>query len=111
MVEEVAAYPQQSFHYPSLNVRGIQAGWTGAQVRTIIPNQVVVEMDLRLVPETPGKQQIDRVLAFIAAQGFTLLDHPPTEAERLAHEKIMEWHSRLGSIPFRTPQSTPWEHG
>ena len=107
MVEEVAAFPQQSFHYPSLNVRGMQAGWTGAQVRTIIPNQVVVEMDLRLVPETPGKQQIDRVLAFIAAQGFTLLDHPPTEAERLAHKKIMEWHSRLGSIPFRTPIEHP----
>ena len=106
MVEEVAAYPKKKSHYPSLNVRGIQAGWTGAQVRTIIPNQVVVEMDLRLVPETPGKLAIDRASNLLQQKGL------PYWIIRLLRPnvwptKIMEWHSRLGSIPFRTPIEHP----
>ena len=72
---------QEALQYPSLNVRGMRSGWTGKEVRTLIPDDVVVEIDMRLVAETPGERQVNLLRQFIADRGYHFVDSLPTEAE------------------------------
>ncbi|MGB3800016.1 MAG: M20/M25/M40 family metallo-hydrolase, partial [Lewinella sp.] len=98
---------QEAMQYPSLNVRGLRAGWTGKEVRTLIPEEVIIEIDMRLVPETPGERQVDLLRQFIADQGYHFVDSIPTEEERLQYPKLVSFTSSLGSVPFRTDLGTP----
>ncbi len=50
--EEVGQNLQEALQYPSLNVRGISAAWTGEESRTIVPAEAIASIDLRLVPES-----------------------------------------------------------
>ncbi|WP_168797629.1 M20/M25/M40 family metallo-hydrolase [Neolewinella litorea] len=101
---------QEALQYPSLNVRGLRAGWTGKEVRTLIPDEVIVEIDMRLVPETPGERQVDLLRQFIAERGYHFVDSLPTEEERLTHSRLISFTSSLGSVPFRTNLDTPIDH-
>ena len=76
--EKIGASYQEALQYPSLNVRGLNAGWVGNEVRTIIPSKAIAEIDMRLVTETPAKRQIQLVRNHIEALGYHILDHPPT---------------------------------
>jgi len=98
---------QESLQYPSLNVRGMQAAWVGKEVRTIIPSEVVIEIDMRLVPETPGQRQVDLLKKHVVDQGYYLIDREPTDDERTQYPKIASFKYRLGSAPFRTEYGTP----
>ncbi|WP_116127154.1 M20/M25/M40 family metallo-hydrolase [Lewinella sp. IMCC34183] len=98
---------QEALQYPSLNVRGLQAGWTGPEVRTLIPEEVVIELDLRLVPETPGERQVRLLREFVEQQGYHFVDGAPTEAERHTYPKLIAMEYRIGSVPFRTDLGTP----
>lgn len=102
-MEKVANSVQQALHYPSLNVRGLKAGWTGSQVRTIIPKEVIAEFDMRLVPQISAEKQLSFIKKHLIKQGYLLLNRPPTKKERLNHPKIIQMNERIGSIPFRTP--------
>ena len=101
---------QEALQYPSLNVRGLRAGWVGTEVRTLIPEKVTVELDLRLVPETPGERQLALLRQFIVDQGFHLVDSLPTEEERLRYPKLISFTAQQGSVPFRTDLDTPIDH-
>lgn len=94
---------QEAMQYPTLNVRGIQGGWVGEEVRTIIPSHVTVEIDMRLVAETPAERQIQLVKDHLRAQGFFLLDSLPTNVQRRNHSKLIQVEARIGSKPFKTP--------
>lgn len=94
---------QEAMQYPSLNVRGIQGGWVGEEVRTIIPSIVTVEIDMRLVSETPAERQIQLVKDHLRAQGFLLLDSLPTKAQRRNYSRLIQVEERIGSKPFKTP--------
>lgn len=77
---------------PSLNVTQLQYGGTGAQRNAIDP-EASAGFDLRL---TPGMRVADAqaaIEAHVRAQGYVLLDAPPTAAERLAHPRLarIEW--------------------
>ena len=52
--DDVASSYQESIQFPSLNVRGIESGWVGDEVRTIIPAECIAEIDVRLVIESDG---------------------------------------------------------
>ncbi|PPK84581.1 acetylornithine deacetylase/succinyl-diaminopimelate desuccinylase-like protein [Neolewinella xylanilytica] len=98
---------QEALQYPSLNVRGLRSGWTGKEVRTLIPEDVVIELDMRLVPETPGERQVNLLRQFVAERGYHFVDSIPTEEERLQYPKLICFTSSLGSVPFRTDLGTP----
>ena len=51
---------QEAIQFPSLNVRGMRSGYTGADARTIIPSDAVAAIDIRLVKETPGRSAVRR---------------------------------------------------
>ena len=73
---------------PSLNIDGLESGWTGSQAKTIIPDRAVASLDLRLVKNTQPARQIGRLLAHIRKQGYTVVDHEPTTEERLNFHRI-----------------------
>lgn len=105
--EKVALTYQEALQYPSLNIRGLEAGWTGKEVRTIIPEDVLIEIDMRLVPETPAERQLGLLKDHIVLQGYHLVDSLPTNEERSNYGKLASLSYRIGSKPFRTGINTP----
>ncbi|HQQ96580.1 MAG TPA: M20/M25/M40 family metallo-hydrolase [Cyclobacteriaceae bacterium] len=105
--EAVGATYQESLQYPSLNIRGIKAADVGAQRRTVIPAEVTIEMDMRLVPETPSLRQVNLLKAFIEQHGYHLVDNQPTAEERKRYHKLASFTFEEGSLPFRTSYSDP----
>ena len=100
--EAVANGYQATMQYPSLNIRGMGAGWIGKEVRTLIPATATAELDLRLVPETEGSRMIELVREHLIKHGAYLVDVPPTDAERAKYPTIVLFKAKTGSKPFRT---------
>ncbi len=101
--EKVGRFYQESLQYPSLNVRGMQSAWIGSQTRTIVPDKAVASLDLRLVPESDPVRLQNLVKTYIKQQGFYVIDHSPTEEERLTHNNIVKFETGKATLPFRTP--------
>ncbi|MEY8021237.1 M20/M25/M40 family metallo-hydrolase [Muriicola sp. SD30] len=104
--EAVGNNYQESLQYPSLNIRGLRSAWVGKEVRTIIPEDVEIEIDMRLVPETPGERMVELLEGHLRKEGFYLVDSIPTAEERSVHPKIASMKYRLGSLPFRTEMNS-----
>ena len=100
--DEVAPTYQEALQYPSLNIRGMKSAWVEKEVRTIIPSEVIIEIDMRLVPETPGERQVELLKKHIEKIGYHLVDSLPSNAERSTYPKLASFKYRLGSQPFRT---------
>jgi acetylornithine deacetylase/succinyl-diaminopimelate desuccinylase-like protein len=73
---------------PSLNIDGIVSAEAGPGARNVIPTTASVTLDLRLVKGNDYKRQIDRLIAHVKSQGFHVIDHAPTNAERLQYAKL-----------------------
>ena len=101
--ESVGNTYQEALQYPTLNISGIKSGWVGAEVRTIIPDKVVIEMDIRLTPESDGDKMIQMVRTFISSKGFQILDHDPEFAERIQYPNLIKVESSVGYPAFQTP--------
>lgn len=106
--EKVGAFYQESLQYPSLNIRGLSSGWTGDQVRTIVPDRAVAEIDIRLVPETKGDRMKELVKDHLRQLGFHLISEEPGREERLAHEKLMRVEEGGVTDAFRTDLENPF---
>ncbi len=106
-VEAIGGSYQESLQYPSLNIRGLRAAWVGDEVRTIIPDEVIAEIDMRLVPESDGDQLMQKLQAYLVANGYHLVDQEPTDSERVKYPKLAAFSYRLGSKPFRTDMDSP----
>src|SRR2546429_4657058 len=81
---------------PSLNINGISSGDVGALARNVIPTTATVVLDLRLVKGNDYREQVQRLIDHIRKQGFYVIDHDPTEAERKAHALIAKVIARAG---------------
>ena len=104
--DAVANTYQEALQYPSLNIRGLRSGWVGEEVRTIIPAEVITEIDMRLVPESDGTRLMESLKSHIQTQGYHLVDSIPTVMERATYPKLAAFSYRLGSKPFRTPMNS-----
>lgn len=87
----------EAINLPSLNINGIQSGNVGAQASNQIPTFATAVLDLRLVLGNDWKRQQQKVIDHIRRQGFTVLDHDPTDAERRQYPKIIKVSSGTGS--------------
>lgn len=105
--ENVGQNYQESLQYPSLNIRGMASAWIGKQTRTIVPDQAVAQIGIRLVPETDGDHLLDLFRQHIEDQGYYLIDRQPTLAERLEHEKIATFVGSKWVNAFRTEIHSP----
>ena len=101
--ENVGDNYQEALQYPTLNIRQIGTSWKGEGLKTIIPEYAVADIDVRLVIETDGQKQLDKIKNHIVAQGFLILDRAPTDAERLDNSKIVTFKEDSGVNAFRTP--------
>ncbi len=97
---------QESINYPSLNIRGMNSGYTGAQATTIIPATAVAELDVRLVPESDPNRLFGLIEDHIEAQGFHIVDEDPTHAERMKYPKIVRMEKSISYQAFRTPMDS-----
>ena len=105
--DAVADTLQESIQYPSLNIRGLSAAWTGAASRTIIPPEAVAELDIRLVMESDPVRLIALIRKHIEAMGHTVLDHAPSHADRLQYERIVSMTSDISYGAFRSDPNSP----
>lgn len=89
--EKVGNYYQESLQYPSLNVRQIGTSWKGQGLKTVIPEYATAAIDVRLVPETDGAKQLEKIKRHIVQQGYHVLDRAPTDEERERYPKIVQF--------------------
>jgi acetylornithine deacetylase/succinyl-diaminopimelate desuccinylase-like protein len=94
--EKVGDTYQEALQYPSLNVRGMGSAGIGAKAANIVPSEAVAEIDIRTTPTTDGRKLFELIKRHIEQQGYRLVDHPPSDDDRAAHDKLASF--RLGSV-------------
>lgn len=92
---------------PSLNIDGMESGWTGAQAKTIIPDEATASLDMRLVKNAGPEQEFDALVTHIRKQGYYVIDREPTMAERLKYPRIAEVTHDHGYPATRTAMDLP----
>lgn len=98
----------EAINLPSLNINGMQSGNVGAQASNQIPTYAMAQLDLRLVLGNDWQRQQQKVIDHIRRQGFTVVDHDPTDAERREYPRIIKVLSGTGSYNAqRTPMDLP----
>jgi len=81
---------------PSLNINGFASGDVGALARNVIPTTASAVLDLRLVKGNDHHRQIARLIDHIRKQGYFVLDHDPTNAERSQYDLLAKVSARAG---------------
>lgn len=81
---------------PSLNINGMSSGDVGALARNVIPTTATAVLDLRLVKGNDYRRQVGRLMEHIRKQGFYIIDHDPTDDDRLQHGLIAKVVHRSG---------------
>lgn len=106
--ERVGTTYQESLLYPSLNVRGIQAAQIGSAAGTVIPDRVVIEIDVRTVAATKPEDLIQKIRRHIEAEGFFLVPGgAPSPDMRKQHEKLASLTVQRGYEAFGTSLESP----
>ncbi|GAA4401506.1 dipeptidase [Nibrella viscosa] len=100
--DKVGRTYQEALQYPTLNIRGLSSAHVGVQAGTIIPDKAIAELDLRLVPESDPQRLIRLIRQHIEQKGYHIIDHEPTDADRLQYPKLIQMRAAVGSLPFRT---------
>ncbi len=100
--DQVGNSYQEALQYPSLNVRGLSAGWVGKEVRTIIPASATAEIDIRLVMESDPEKLISLIKDHIKKQGYHLATQPVSEADRQRYPRLALFESEISYRAFRT---------
>jgi acetylornithine deacetylase/succinyl-diaminopimelate desuccinylase-like protein len=86
----------EAISQPSLNINGIQSGDVGALARNVIPTTASAVLDLRLVKGNDYRRQVQHLTDHIRRQGFYVIDHDPSDAERKEHALIAKVIARAG---------------
>jgi acetylornithine deacetylase/succinyl-diaminopimelate desuccinylase-like protein len=102
-IDRVGSTYQEAIQYPSLNIRGLGAGWIGDEVRTVIPANATAEIDVRTVVESDPQKLIQLIKDHVVQQGYHLSEGEPTEEERKRFSKIASFEGRVEYQAFRTP--------
>ncbi|MAD96666.1 MAG: acetylornithine deacetylase [Flavobacteriaceae bacterium] len=104
--EKVGTTYQEALQYPSLNVRQIGTSWKGKGLKTVIPEYATAHIDVRLVKETDGAKQLEKVKKHIEKQGFYVIDRNPTDKERMTYDKIVTFKANRYVNAFRTDMNS-----
>jgi acetylornithine deacetylase/succinyl-diaminopimelate desuccinylase-like protein len=101
--DRVASSPQEAIQYPSLNVRGLKSAWVGEEARTVVPDQAVAEIDLRLVRESDPDRLLGLLREHIEGLGFHVISgRDPSDEEREKHPRLLRFDARVSYRAFRT---------
>ncbi|HEX8087381.1 MAG TPA: M20/M25/M40 family metallo-hydrolase [Blastocatellia bacterium] len=92
---------------PSLNIDGLRSEDVGARSRTVIPADATATVDMRLVKGMDPRRQVERLIAHIKKQGYTVVSSEPDKETRLKHPLIARVTSEEGYRAVRTPMNHP----
>ncbi len=93
---------------PSLNVRGMASGHTGAQASNVIPATATASLDIRLVKGIDHREAAARVVEHIRKQGYYVVESDPDRQTLLSHPKVAKVVIDAGSYnALRTPMDLP----
>ena len=92
---------------PSLNIDGLMSGWIGDQSKTIVPDRAVASLDIRLVKNIDPEKQLDRLIAHIRKQDYTVFTREPTIEERTKIPQIAQVTHERGYPAASTPMDLP----
>jgi acetylornithine deacetylase/succinyl-diaminopimelate desuccinylase-like protein len=97
---------------PTLNINGMASGNVGSMASNQIPTEATAVLDLRLVAGNDVERQIQKVVNHIKKQGYTVIDHDPTDAERRQNPLLIKVIKRgHGYNAQRTPMDLPLAQG
>jgi acetylornithine deacetylase/succinyl-diaminopimelate desuccinylase-like protein len=93
---------------PTLNIDGMASARTGAKANNVVPSTATVDIDMRLVKGLDWKTQQQRVVDYIASQGYFVSEAPPDKAMLLEHPKVaFVQPDPVGYNAVRTPMDLP----
>ena len=93
---------------PTLNINGIQSANVGNMAANVIPIEAVAVLDLRLVLGNDVDRQVKKVTDHIRNEGYTVIDHEPTDEERMQYPLLAKVVKRgSGYNAQRTPMDLP----
>jgi len=92
---------------PALNLRGIRGGNVNELSSNTIPTEATASIDFRLVPRQTPERVRALVEAHLREHGYFVVDHTPTNAERLAHPRIAKIAWEAGYAASRVPMDAP----
>ena len=93
---------------PTLNINGMAAANVGARANNVIPSRAVADLDLRLVAGQHWQEQQKRVIDYIRAQGYFVVDSEPSRDILLAHPRVaMVKGDDFSYDAVRTPMDLP----
>jgi acetylornithine deacetylase/succinyl-diaminopimelate desuccinylase-like protein len=94
-------------HLPTLNINGIRSADVGELAANIIPVKAEATLDLRLVLGNEVDKQINKVVKHIKSKGFHIIDHEPTDEERMKYGKLIKITHGQGYPAQRTSFDVP----
>jgi len=106
--DKVGKNYQEAIQFPSLNIRGLQSGWVRKEVRTIVPDMAIAEIDVRLVKESNPKRLLNLIKEHIISEGaYVIEDREPSSIERLTQKNIIRFDSKISYLAYRTEINSP----
>jgi acetylornithine deacetylase/succinyl-diaminopimelate desuccinylase-like protein len=98
----------ESINYPSLNINGMTAANTGARANNVVPSRATAQLDLRLVLGEHWRDQQQKVIDYIRAQGYFVVDSDPTPEILLSHPRVAKViGDQFAYDAVRTPMDLP----
>jgi len=97
----------EGFELPTLNINGIASANVGKTASNVIPTTARATLDLRVVLGIDWRSQVGRVIEHMKGQGWQVIDHEPTDAERAQFAKLVKVEVGEGYNAQRTPFSLP----
>ncbi len=97
----------EGFELPGLNLNGLASANTGKTATNVIPAVARATLDLRLVLGVDWRKQTGRVIEHLRSQGWHVIDHEPTDAERAEFGKLIKVEIGHGYNAQRTLMNLP----
>lgn len=92
---------------PSLNIRGLSSAYVGEHAQNVVPDKAEASIDARLVKGEDPRKKFEQIAAFIAKQGYFVIDREPTMEERRSHALIAKVVGQGGYRASRTAMDLP----
>lgn len=61
---------ERFFSQPTVNIQGLNAGYTGPGGKTVLPGRAEAKLEFRLVPAMTKNEAVDKLKAHLAKRGF-----------------------------------------
>jgi acetylornithine deacetylase/succinyl-diaminopimelate desuccinylase-like protein len=99
---------KELLNMPTLNINGFQSANVGSMASNIIPAEATAVLDLRVVAGNDVDRQIEKLKTHIESEGYTVIDHEPTDEERKQFLLLAKLVKRKGGYNAqRTPMDLP----